>query len=117
MRLFGRILLVAFVVLLTLPLVSLRAQTPDTITLAVPSFTKDAYTDKLIGDFEIANPNVKVDVVEQSATVPDPTLGLDDHFAQLQKFVSSADVLYIDQSSLSVEGTRAGYFLDLAPLV
>src|SRR5690348_9074267 len=97
MGLFGRRLLVVLtgLVLIVLPLATLRAQATDTITLtlAVPAFTKDAYTDKLIGDFEAANPGVKVDVVEQDATVPDPTLGLDDHFTSLQKFVSNGDVL------------------------
>src|SRR5258707_2878364 len=121
MRLFQRLLFVtiAGLALITLPLLTLRAQTTDTIplTLAVPILSKDAYTDKLIGDFETANPGVKINIVEQATTVPDPTLGLDSHFTELQKFVSSGDVLAVDENSLSVEGTRAGYFLDLSPLV
>jgi ABC-type glycerol-3-phosphate transport system substrate-binding protein len=31
--------------------------------------------------------------------------------------VSTADVIYVDASSLTAEATQAGYFLDLMPLV
>src|SRR5215468_5609427 len=96
----------------------LRAQ-PNKITLslAIPSFQRDSYNEKLLGDFEAANPGVKVNVITPDVTVTDPALGLDGHFTALDQYAASADVLFVNNGNLSIEGTRAGYFLDIAPLV
>src|SRR5258708_9420463 len=122
MRLTGR----RFAIFLTLialigtalPPISLRAQQRNvTISLAIPSFQKDSYNEKLIGDFEAANPGVKVNVITSDVNVPDPAISLDSHFSALDQYAASADVLFVNSANLSIEGTRAGYFLDLAPLV
>src|SRR5579859_6885232 len=122
MRLTGR-RLAGFLVILALLCAtflpeSLHAQPNNiTLSLAIPSFQKDSYNDKLIGDFEAANPGVKVNVIASDTNVPDPALGLDAHFSALDQYAASADVLFVNNGNLSIEGTRAGYFLDLAPLV
>src|SRR5258708_32943860 len=122
MRLIGRrfAIFLALIALIgaAFPPISLRAQQSNvTISLAIPSFQKDAYNDKLIGDFEAANPGVKVNVIASDVNVPDPAISLESHFSALDQYAASADVLFVNSGNLSIEATRAGYFLDLAPLV
>jgi ABC-type glycerol-3-phosphate transport system substrate-binding protein len=104
---------------MALPIATLQAQNSSgiTITLAVSAFEKGAFSDKLIGDFEAANPAIKVQLVDQQGRIPDATQGLDAHLAAVQTYVSSADVLAVSSNTISVEATRAGYFLNLEPLV
>src|SRR5260221_3787541 len=111
--------LIVMLVISVVPLASLRAQDSGavTITLTLPGITRDSITDQVISDFEAANPGVKVQVIASDPEIPDAALGLDKHFEELQKYVSAADVLYVNQTIMSVEATRAGYFLDLSPLV
>ncbi|MHB8627063.1 MAG: ABC transporter substrate-binding protein [Aggregatilineales bacterium] len=102
------------------PLSATHAQSaPTTITVALPSFTSD-YANSgagkaLIQQFEDAHPGVQVQVVSKDAQVPPAAAGLDNYFKGLQDYVSSADVLYT--SDVTPESTRAGYFLDLMPLI
>src|SRR3954452_6395119 len=67
-----------------------------TITVAVPSFNKEAFSDKLLGDFEAAHPGVKVQVVTDISAIPPAALGVDKHLDEVQKYIASADVLYVD---------------------
>ncbi len=96
------------------------AQTqPIVLTIALPTGLKDVFNDQILKDFEAANPGIQVDVTN-TVGVPEAAFGLTAHLAALQQYASSADVLYIgagQESELSPQGTRAGYFLDLAPLV
>ncbi len=102
----------------TAPLASLQAQSNTiTISVAVPTFGRESLTDKVIGDFEAAHPGVKVNVINGTPSISQAALGIDPHLEQMQKYVSSADVLYVDSNRITAEATRAGYFLDLAPLV
>src|SRR5258708_29862746 len=121
MRFTGRLFLVLLAITgligSPLPINKLQAQQTITLTVAVPTFQADTLTEKLLGEFESAHPGVKVQVVAQDTNIPDPALSLDTHFDELGKYAASADVLYVNANNLSVEGTRAGYFLDLAPLV
>ncbi|MEP7286797.1 MAG: hypothetical protein ABI947_13635, partial [Chloroflexota bacterium] len=122
MRLTGRsfFMMLALLVLTVgaIPLSTLQAQNSTvTISVAVPTFNKDAFTDKLISDFESANPGIKLNIVANDASIPAAASGLSSHFDELGKYAAAADVLYVDSSKMSVEATRAGYFLDLAPLV
>ncbi len=114
-------LLIALVAGLAPPLAGVQAQTPGntiTLTLAVPDFRKNALSERVIADFEAANPGVKVKVVGSSSPfIPSPADGLDKYFTELDKYAASADVLFVDPRTVTPEATRAGYFLDLAPLV
>ncbi|MGB1288844.1 MAG: ABC transporter substrate-binding protein, partial [Aggregatilineales bacterium] len=100
---------------------TILAQGNETIlTIAVQEWQQDVYGDELFADFEAANPGVKV-VVE--------TMGQDDNFYNSalfdmdgfmergSNFASKADVLPISSYQMSPEATRAGFFLDMSPLL
>jgi ABC-type glycerol-3-phosphate transport system substrate-binding protein len=116
------ILSIAVTPLSTVQLSRASAQNSGTvISLGVPGWAKNIIEDtNTLKDFESAHPGVTVAVVE-SPGVPDPVDGLDAYFTAMQKYATSADVLYTETfgNNLAVtpHGTRAGYFLDLAPLV
>src|SRR5258708_4523114 len=98
-------------------MVNLRAQGNGvTLLLSVPTFGSDLFTPKLLGDFESTHPGIKIQLVKPVAEIPQPALGLDKHFEAVEKYASSGDVLYVASGDMSAEATRAGYFLDLAPL-
>src|SRR4051812_38067323 len=91
MRITGRILLillVAFTVTgLVAPLAKLQAQSSDvTVTVAVNDFSKDLFTDKLLGDFESAHPGVKVKVVGRQVDIPTAPGNLTAYFEAYQKY-------------------------------
>ncbi|MEP7286703.1 MAG: extracellular solute-binding protein [Chloroflexota bacterium] len=116
-----RALLVGLVGMLVLPLSAIHpiytvAQSnPVSLTLAVDSGLKQTITEKMLGEFESANPGVTLTVVNVPP-VPDAADGIDAHFAALQKMANTADVVLVNQDSISPQASRAGYFLDLAPL-
>src|SRR5262245_7523241 len=99
------------------PLVNLQAQGNSvTLLLTVPAFGSDLFTPKLLGEFESSHPGTKVQLVKTSSEIPAPALGLEKHFEAVEKYASSGDVVYVSTGDISEEATRAGYFLDLAPL-
>ena len=89
------------------------------ITLAVPSFIKDAITDQVLAQFETANPGVTVQVVAGDVLgAPSPANDIAGHLDAVQKLVSEADVvLALGNGLITPEATRAGYYLNLQPLV
>ncbi len=100
------------------PLSSLYAQgNTVTLQLTIPTTLADVYSPKFLGDFESSHPGIKVQVNRQNPTITPAAFGLDRHFETVQKYVTSGDVVYITAGSISAEDTRAGYYLDLAPLV
>ena len=90
-----------------------------TISLTVPQFFEDTFSDEIIAQFEAENPGIQVHIINP------PGFGVpfsgdepvEDYLDAVEDFVSSADVVMIDSDSLLPEATRAGYFLDLSPLV
>lgn len=92
-----------------------HAQNGPTISLAVPSFWKNLITEDFLNDFESQyGVDVYVNYVDtEFSSGNDITTFLDNG----QDYVSQADVLYVDDSTLTPERTRAGFFLDLAPLI
>jgi hypothetical protein len=103
---------------------AVRAQSGAiTLSLAVESGMKDALitasNSRLIEDFEIANPGVKVKVVETDFRAIPPAYfnSPGEYFHDLRRNAYTADVLYVRTfDMLTVEATRGGYFLDLASL-
>ncbi len=94
------------------------------LTVAVPSFMTGNFSPGLISQFESAHPGTKVSLVKIDAAIPPAAQGLDRHLAAVQQYTRAADVLYVasfpylnNTSIISTEATRAGYFLDLKPLV
>ncbi len=99
------------------PMAAAQAQdSTTTIQLSVPQFMKQIITDQLIADFQTANPTIKVDVLANDDNSASAAAGVDAHLKSEQAYASTADVLFVDNSNLSVQATRAGYFLDMTPL-
>src|SRR5258708_21575952 len=112
--------LIALLVMGMAPLSALHARENQdntvTITVAVPTFETNFFTDALLQEFEKNNPNIKVKIVSKDAQIPSPAGGLDTYFKAIQDYVNAADVLYVSSNFTSPGATRAGYFLDLGPL-
>lgn len=128
---FTKRLPVFLMILLVLPLLfgmtfsALSAQSGDTIiSLAIPEWWQSGYSVNIrdiLAEFEAANPGVKVVIKYHNglyyylgSASPDDIIS--DYLDSAEDLASTADVAYISYSSLSPEATRAGYFLDLAPL-
>src|SRR6185436_16200924 len=95
----------------------LRADdTTVTITLGVPDYMKDFLNRDVIDKFEQSHPGTKVQLITADANAPAPAMALEKYLDAMQKYAASADVLYVDSSYITPAATRAGYFLDLAPL-
>lgn len=102
-----------------IPFAILQAQpTNVVVSVAVPEYLADAFTPEVLRQFEASAPGVKVNVVKtgNEAYYPGAAYDPEKFFEGAARYASSADVLYVNQDSLTVEGTRAGFFLDLAPL-
>jgi ABC-type glycerol-3-phosphate transport system substrate-binding protein len=113
-----RRLLIVIILLLLAGLPALAQDGETVIQLAVPEFLKDVFSEEVLGQFEAQHPGVRVELVSTTmAGVGTPAFDdVQAHLEGLQEYASSADVLLVDNNSLSVEGTRAGLFMDLTPL-
>ncbi|MBZ0300220.1 MAG: extracellular solute-binding protein [Anaerolineae bacterium] len=102
------------------PLPTLLAQDNSVIlTLAVPSWREDVFGDpELFSGFQAEHPGVKVVLVpsDNNTYYPPAAYGIEEHLDGAETYASSADVLYVSTENLSLEATRAGFFLDLTPL-
>ncbi len=106
----------------TSPAKHANAESTITLVLSVPSLWENTITPDLLAEFEAQNPGVDVYVTysENSFFGFGPSVSdtaVDDRLDSTEAFVQTADVLYVDSSSLTAEDTQAGYFLDLSPLV
>jgi ABC-type glycerol-3-phosphate transport system substrate-binding protein len=87
------------------------------ISLAVPSFFEEVFSEELLAQFEAENPGVKVNLVTSDGPMGgSPAYGVEDYLDTMEEYVSSADVVYVSNNNMAPEATRAGYFLDLTPL-
>lgn len=95
------------------------AQEEVTVSLVIPEFFQDLITDEMIQRFEDANPGIEVYVKpgEEIGFVAPPAYGIEDYLDGAKAYASSGDVLFLTQNALYPEATRAGYLLDLKPLV
>lgn len=94
-----------------------QAQSTIVLTLSVPTFIKEFMDDTIIERFEADHPGVEVVVVGVDIfSAGDPASDIDSHLESVQKAVTSGDVAIIDESFLSPEAIRAGFYLDLTPL-
>ncbi len=114
------LLLVAFLAIGALtPLAALQAQSNGiTLSIAMPNFGADVFNDQFMKEIESRLPGIKVNIVRDDSSIPAITGGVDKHFEALGKYAASADLLFVDSRRimLTPAATRAGYFLDLAPL-
>lgn len=97
------------------------AQPQIVITLGIPEAAQIFINDALFDEFYSQYPSVKVVVVTRNYDtlyqLPSPQDSLGNHLDDLRGFVETADVLLVNRRTLSVEGTAAGYYLDLRPLI
>jgi multiple sugar transport system substrate-binding protein len=89
------------------------------ITLSISSFQEDFYKNTVIPQFEAANPDVRVvlKTTDSFGSPLDVNQEVADYLEDAAEYLSSADVVALDTNSITTEVTRAGYLLDLAPLV
>lgn len=98
---------------------AVRPSQADSITLSlvIPDYLEEAFTNSVVSDFESANPGVTIHLVKRSTgSIPPAAEGLDAHLDAMGKYVSSGDVLMVNARTISPASVSAGYFLDLAPL-
>jgi len=113
-----RVLLICGLLLSTS--LSLSAQSTPIITIAVPQFWEMVFDEAVLDDFE-SQYGVDVQLIF-SAEQPASPNGVDESAItgwadDLQDYAQSADVLYVDNSILQPEVSRAGFVVNLNPLI
>lgn len=110
--------------LLSLPLLLLMlsmsmfrtaAQAQVVISVAVPEFVESLVRDNLIKPFEAENPDIKVNIV--NADSPNYDNDTEAYLDAMQDYVSAADLVLVNEANLNPVVTRAGFFLDLNPVI
>ncbi len=118
-----RVLLVCVTFLLVVgiaaPSLTLGQNEETILTIALPDWIAESFTPELFADFEAGHPGAKVIIVKSgdNAYFSPAAYALEEHLDGAEKYARSGDVLYVSGYTLSAEAVRAGYFLDLAPLV
>jgi ABC-type glycerol-3-phosphate transport system substrate-binding protein len=116
-----RLRAILFVVLFALFAAPFAVRAQDSripITLYIPDYMTDQFNESMFARFEAENPNYKVVIKTGENIYYTPAaFGLDSHLTDAQEYASSADVLFVNNFTLSIESTRAGLFLDLRPLI
>lgn len=95
-------------------------QAQQAVTIALPPFLEAIIDEAIVAEFETQN-GVQVEFIydldiPNSNNAPKTTDDIEAYSEDLQAYMSSADVLIVDQF-LTPEVTRAGYALDLTPLI
>lgn len=97
---------------------TVQAQSEPTITLSAPNFWQDLLTPEVLAEFENQF-GVRVHVEYTGGGFfggSGTTTDIESRFETTTELVSSADVIFVDSSDVTVEDTQAGFFLNLAPL-
>src|SRR5690606_13293307 len=112
------LLLVIAVLLAVMSAVPLLGQDEIILKVAVPAFLQDLVEDELVERYEADNPGIRVQVVVSTANFGyNPGGNVEEYLDSVEQYVSEADVVPIGTNQLSPEATRAGYLLNLAPLI
>jgi ABC-type glycerol-3-phosphate transport system substrate-binding protein len=92
-----------------------------TLTVTVPDWMASGMTDAVFQPFEEEHPGVEVIYVPlgEIQLIASPSFSdLETHLQDVEEYAVKADVLYVyNINHLSIESTRAGYWLDLEPLL
>lgn len=106
-------------VLISTAVTPLLGQAETIITITGPGWVSRAFTPEVFAPFEAQHPGVKVVVADagQDYYYPSGADNIEEHLDGAEKYAGYADVLYVDHRMASVEATRAGYFMNLAPYV
>ncbi len=118
---FRKILLIGLtVILIGTPLLVFGQRDQTIITLAVPDWMGSTiFSPDVFSNFEASHPGVNVVVIsagESTFAVP-PEYDLERHLDMTEALASAGDVMFVIDLNITPEATRAGYFLNLAPLV
>lgn len=103
------------VFLLLMGILPLQAQSPVEITIGLPAFYEDTLKPS-IDDFMEANPDIVVNIITSETPTYTPGDDIEAYLDEMTTYAASADVLTGD-SQFNAISTRAGFFLDLSPLV
>jgi len=115
-----RLPLLMVIIFLLLTGVMLVAQDNSIIlTISVEEWRRDQFQNGLFDDFIAQNPGVKVVIVSpgDNAYYGSAAYSFEEHMEGVAASAAFADVMTVSRYNLSVEATRAGYFLDMSPLV
>jgi ABC-type glycerol-3-phosphate transport system substrate-binding protein len=94
-----------------------QAQQPI-ITVNVPFFWEMLIDEAVVAQFETEHGvDVRFIYGDSNIEMPADAEGVEDYLAAMTDYTSSADVLYVSPNNLTPEATRAGFFIDLMPLV
>jgi ABC-type glycerol-3-phosphate transport system substrate-binding protein len=119
---FSRRMLVVSVVMCILvgaAISPLVGQGETIITITAPGWISHIFSSELFAKFEAQHPGVKVVAVEpgEDYYYPPAAEDIEKHLNGAQKYTSVADVIYVDRHIASIQATRAGYFMNLAPFM
>ncbi|MBC7809936.1 MAG: extracellular solute-binding protein [Burkholderiales bacterium] len=110
---FSALILLALVVSVGPAVVS--AQSGPILQLAVPQFLRQSLEGGALDAFEAQN-GVQVNLVITGNVGGSPVNDVDGYLETVGEYVTSADVVFVQSNLITPEATRAGLFLDLAPL-
>ncbi len=109
-------LLIMAALLISLTPTSAQGETP--LRLAVPAFLKSLIETELVEQYEAAHPGVRLEIVAAPNDVfYNPGEDVEAYLDRIESYVGLADVVAITSNQIAPEATRAGYFLNLAPLI
>jgi len=103
--------------------VSIVAAQSQTVSLTIPETLTPIFRDVILPRFHQANPELFVELktvsleLYQDLQLPLSQDELEDYLEATNHLVNTADVHFMYSHTLSSENTRAGYFLDIAPLI
>lgn len=116
-----KIALLLLVLIVILPSMSLAAQAQDeeiVVSFAMPGLLLDMVKDQITEGFAEQHPNIRVDFVASDGPgVYSPDVDIETYLDNFAEYAAEADVMLLSSTQLAPEITRAGYLLDLNPLI
>lgn len=113
--------LVFSILLVVLTIMPITAQDDIiVISVAMPELIGGQISQDIFDLYETMHPGIQVHRVNEGEFtygVSAPVVDVDSYLDGVADYVSKADVLAISASTLNQEATRAGYYLDLTPLI
>ncbi|MBX3083095.1 MAG: extracellular solute-binding protein [Anaerolineae bacterium] len=99
-------------------LISRAQDNRPVISLGVPEYFLTQFKDTIAPRLAQDLPDLRINLVTVSATNrPPDASSMEAYYKQIETEVSAADVLLVTPLDVTPEATRAGYFLDLKPLI
>ena len=111
----SRLMGLMIVLVLLVGIVPLQAQEPVTISIGLPPIYEELLKPG-IDEFMSANPDIVVEIVTADAPGYTPGDDIEAYLDEVAEYAQAADVL-TGQNVFNAITTRAGYFLELSPLV